>query len=473
MTVIAREVVQTEMLQSLVRRASAQASTSTHPVLVSFSTELPEQIDQLQVFSSRWEQFDYRSYWEQPSEGVFLVGLGEAVSVRSDSTARFQEIADEIGRILDSARIENTTSEIRVPVFLGGFRFDPERFADSVWPDSFAPGVLTLPQYMLSNQDGVTTVTVNLMVERDVDVNAQVETVIDELQHILRAQAPQASVPAARQARCIAELPSKDDWQQRVATATADIQAGSFKKIVLARQLNITHTDDIDPVPVLKHLREQNPTARIFAFAMPGGCFVGASPELLAKRTNGYVEVSCLAGSTPRSSTPELDEQYANEMLNDEKNLYEHAVVARQIHDVLDAVCDEVEQGELGLMLLPTVQHLHTPFKGHLLPDSTLLDVVSRLHPTPAVGAYPQCNAIHEIREREGIDRGWYAAPVGWIGADGRGEFAVALRSGLLAGNQAALFAGCGIVGDSDPGAEYDEAGLKLKPVLTALETTP
>jgi isochorismate synthase len=172
----------------------------------------------------------------------------------------------------------------------------------------------------------------------------------------------------------------------------------------------------------------------------------------------------------PRGATPEEDARIGEELMNSSKNRHEHAVVVDTIKSALGAVCDKVQAAEApGLLKLANVQHLYTPITGQLQANHSILELVEQLHPTPAVGGLPNKSALEAIREREQLDRGWYAAPVGWLDAKGDGEFVVALRSALLRGNKAVLFVGCGIMGDSDPATEYQESCLKAKVMLSAL----
>ena len=177
-----------------------------------------------------------------------------------------------------------------------------------------------------------------------------------------------------------------------------------------------------------------------------------------------------LAGSIRRGKTPAEDARLGQTLLDSAKDRAEHAVVVRALGEALGETCDRLQVSDTpSLLKLGHIQHLCTPITGHLANGHTLLDLVERLHPTPAVGGRPREAALRLIRACEGLDRGWYAGPVGWLDAQGEGEFAVALRSALLHGNTATLFAGCGIVADSDPEREYAESRLKLKPMLTAL----
>ena len=178
-----------------------------------------------------------------------------------------------------------------------------------------------------------------------------------------------------------------------------------------------------------------------------------------------------LAGSAPRGGTPEADERLGEELLASPKNREEHQVVVEAVRAALAPLTVHLEVApEPRLLKLPTIQHLFTPVRGRLAPGATLLDVVARMHPTPAVGGSPKEAALALIRRLEGWDRGWYAGPIGWLDGAGNGAFAVALRSGLLRGGQAALFAGCGIMGASQPEEEYREWQVKLRPMLAALE---
>jgi isochorismate synthase len=177
-----------------------------------------------------------------------------------------------------------------------------------------------------------------------------------------------------------------------------------------------------------------------------------------------------LAGTGPRGATPEEDCALGQRLLADPKERTEHAVVVDAVREGLAEVSTRVvTEAEPRLHKLANVQHLVTPIRAQVQPGRGVLDLVERLHPTPAVGGYPRKRALEVIRQVEELDRGWYAAPLGWVDAQGQGEFVVGLRSALLRGDAATLFAGCGIVADSDPATELAEAGWKLRPILSAL----
>jgi isochorismate synthase len=203
---------------------------------------------------------------------------------------------------------------------------------------------------------------------------------------------------------------------------------------------------------------------------------VGATPELLVGRCGDRVRSSALAGSAPRGRTPQDDARHARELRESKKENEEHALVVRAIVESLAPLCDRLDVAESPRLLrLQGIQHLHTPIEGVLRPGSlpALFELGARLHPTPAVAGSPRRAALDWIDRFEGLDRGWYAAPVGFVGPDGAGELRVALRSALLRqlaeGDEARLFAGGGILADSDPDRELEETRIKLRALLAPL----
>jgi menaquinone-specific isochorismate synthase len=159
--------------------------------------------------------------------------------------------------------------------------------------------------------------------------------------------------------------------------------------------------------------------------------------------------------------------------MSDDKERWEHDLVVRTVEETLTAVCSDLSvPPSPTLAKMANIQHLYTPIEGNVNTGITIFDLAQRLHPTPAMGGLPRERAIDLIRSYESFDRGWYAGPIGWVDGNGEGEFAVAIRSALLKENEATLYAGCGIVADSDPEREYRESELKLQSMLWALNAT-
>ena len=267
------------------------------------------------------------------------------------------------------------------------------------------------------------------------------------------------------------EVPSADDYEEAVGEAVARIRRGEIRKVVLARTIEVTAERELDPRLLAGRLRAVDPDAFTFAVPSDHGVLVGASPELLVSRRGHEVRSNPLAGSAPRSGDPEEDRANADALIESSKDREEHAIVVDAIAERLRPFCLELEwDPEPVLRDTPNVWHLSTRFRGVLRdPAPTALELVAVLHPTPAVAGEPREAALETIAELEPFDRGRYAGPVGWVDAEGDGEWAIALRCAELRGNRAVLYAGAGVVADSDPARELDETERKFRAFLDAL----
>ncbi|MBB4674447.1 isochorismate synthase [Crossiella cryophila] len=255
-------------------------------------------------------------------------------------------------------------------------------------------------------------------------------------------------------------------YREAVRTAVRRMRDGELAKVVLAHDLLATAAEPFDPRFLLAGLARRYPSC--WAYAVAG--LVGATPELLLRRNGSDFSSRVLAGTMwPRPGITE--DELAAELLASGKNREEHAYAVRSFVDRLGPLCAELDAPATPEVLrLRNVLHLSTDVRGRLHDDGSLLRLAEAVHPTAAVGGTPTPDAVRLIAELEGMDRGRYAGPVGWIDGAGDGELGVALRCAQLAGNTARLFAGCGIVADSDPDTEVAEAGAKMIPVRDALE---
>ena len=267
------------------------------------------------------------------------------------------------------------------------------------------------------------------------------------------------------------EVPPADAYEEAVREAVARIRRGELRKVVLARTIEVTAGRELDPRLLAGRLRAVDPDAYTFAAPTDDGVLVGASPELLVSRRGREVRSNPLAGSAPRSGHPEEDRANADALIGSSKEREEHSIVVDAVAETLRPFCVELEwDPEPVLRETPNVWHLSTRFRGALRePAPTALDLVEALHPTPAVAGEPQEAALEAIAELEPFDRGRYAGPVGWVDAEGDGEWAIALRCAELRGHRAVLYAGAGIVADSDPARELDETDRKFRAFLDAL----
>jgi menaquinone-specific isochorismate synthase len=261
---------------------------------------------------------------------------------------------------------------------------------------------------------------------------------------------------------------SPPEWEQAVGEAVHRItHSPTLRKVVLARDLYASADQPVDARVLLRRLAARYPGC--YTFACDG--MIGATPELLIRKDGWRVSSLVLAGTRPRGSTPADDSALARELIGSAKENEEHEYAAASLRETLTPLCEAmyiVPRPEL--IRLPNVQHLGTRVRGTLAAAKSALTLVAAVHPTAAVGGTPTAEAVEVIRELESMDRERYAGPVGWIDADGNGEWGIALRSAQLSGNRARLFAGGGIVAGSDPAAELAETEAKLRPMRNALE---
>jgi menaquinone-specific isochorismate synthase len=256
-------------------------------------------------------------------------------------------------------------------------------------------------------------------------------------------------------------------WTDAVTIVRDRIRAGVARKVVLAREVVVTADHAFSVMAVLTRLRVAFPGCMVFA--VDG--FVGASPELLVARRGSRVRAHPLAGTAPRSPDPQRDRELAAALLASAKDRSEHRITIDMVHDALLPFCSFLdEEAEPSIVAVANVQHLGTMVEGELSsPPVSVLDLVAALHPTPAVGGDPTRSALELITAHEGFDRGCYAGAVGWVDAAGDGCWAVGIRSAQLSGATARVFAGVGVVADSDPEAELAETRAKFQAMLAAL----
>ncbi len=462
-----------EQLQELLQAGQVRAALNGGAILVSYSRPVAA-VEALDFFGQAQSMYTAAFFWEQAEEHFTLTGGGEALVLEATGAERFDNI-ERRWQALQGQAIISSLETGRPwgsgPILLGGFAFDAATLAGGQWP-GYPDGRMALPEIMLTVRQTSTYLTFNALVEPDTDCEA--------LATRMERQALQLCQPLALPEITAADsLPStlkiKDvllaaSWQKLVAGAVTAIKTGHFQKVVLARAVRAQAVNTISITTALARLRHNYPGATLFALAQGEHCFLGATPERLVRLCEGEIRTIGLAGSAPRGRDEAEDIRLGQELLDSSKNRHEHAIVVRMLRQALEGICSRIWADEAPQLLkLSNVQHLYTPVLGHLTAPASVLKLVERLHPTPALGGYPRQEALTWLRHNEDLDRGWYAAPVGWVDSRGEGEFVAGIRSALVHGRQATLYAGCGIVAASDPTSEYAESCLKLKPMLTAL----
>ena len=404
---------------------------------------------------SKYQGFGW--FLSQP-DGVSQLGLGLVRDWQWNDGDGLERMEKHAQRLTDGLPPE--------VLLVGGTGFSPASQWDG-WPGVY----LALPMAQVIQTPDGTLLTVTLWL--DGEQQQPVEMYLRRLEPIWRALSSQighsgpAQTPTLIQSR-----PSRQEWMARIAEAAQDIRRGRLEKVVLARTLRISYSRAVNVGAVLENLRVQNPDAAVFALRRDGATFLGATPEILARVQQDLVETMSLAGSAPRGLTPEEDRRLAEAMQHDPKIAREHAVVRRHVQEALSGLTDTLIMPDTpDLKKLPSVQHLLTPIHGHLKPGAGIWSVVNKLHPTPAVSGYPvEAATDYIVSGGEPFARGWYAGAIGWTRLSGDAQWMVALRSGLIHRNQVDLYAGCGIMGDSDPASELLESDWKFNTMLSALE---
>lgn len=404
--------------------------------------------------------------WEEPDRGFALAGVGEATSVVSRGADRFRDLAADCARIVrDRLRVEPAGMPAGAgPVWVGGFAFDADGGSAPHW-SSLPPALLTMPEITLCRQDDRTLLTVAAMLSPGRDPGAvmrRVEARLAQEHAGLPMLDPDRGGPVK-----VASAIDPGHYASAVAQAVDRIRSGNLTKVVLAREVRAEASAAHDPAALFGALRELFPSCFCFCVGTPEAAFMGASPELLVRRRGAGVQTVALAGSTRRSADPAVDDHLGEQLRVSVKNRSEHEIVVKRIGQTLRPHSVWVETGgEPVVIKVANIQHLATPIHAQLANPMSAVELAALLHPTPAVGAEPAVAGLAAIAELEELDRGWYAGPVGWMDAIEDGEFCVALRSALLRDRTAHLFAGAGIVADSDPEAELAETELKLGALL-------
>ena len=348
--------------------------------------------------------------------------------------------------------------------------FDPDGGTEPHW-SSLPPALLVLPELSIFRRDGRSLLTLCALGGGEADP-ADIRAAASARLASLRETATLPAIdPHPTAGTTVGGARPPADYERAVAGALERIRSGEVQKLVLAREVTVDAPAAHSPAALFGALRELFESCFCFCCGTPEAAFIGASPELLIRRDGGGAAAVALAGSARRSADPAVDDHLGEQLLRSAKDREEHRIVAERIQRRLRPLSVWVEAAPDPVVIkVANIQHLATPIRAQLAESRSALELAGMLHPTPAVGSEPATReARRMIAELEGMDRGWYAGPVGWMDMADDGEFCVALRSALLRDRRAHLFAGAGIVADSDPAAELAETEIKLGALLPLL----
>jgi len=381
---------------------------------------------------------DQQFAWVRGSEG--LIGWGEYASIRVSGRDRFEQVRTWWHQQLETFSIADSVhSSGTGPVLFTSFSFDRNE-------ESFA----FIPKVIVGKRGDKSWIT----------------WVGESPQPSLTEKSP---VFSSQEFSWSAGTLTEEQWKKRVAQAIEKIESGSVEKVVLARDLIASSHAPIDARPILRTLAENYPSTWVFSVAG----LIGATPELLLRLSRGMVTSRVLAGTIPKTGDDSKDLALAGSLARSSKDLEEHEFAVRSVADALEPFCSSTNVPDAPFVLhLANVMHLATDVTGALIESKKNIDVFSllkNLHPSAAVCGTPRNKAFDVIEEIEGMNRGRYAGPVGWVDARGDGELGIALRSGQIDQKKIRIFAGCGIVAGSDPDIEVAESNAKFAAMRSAL----
>lgn len=455
-----------------------------------------------------------RFFWQRVEVGEAFCTFGAVDEIESDGPGRFSDIRDWTRKLRQRIDWLGPLRPATAPLFVGGFGFESEMAVSPDWK-AFPAARFVLPEVIVEQRDGQSRWILFVRVESGATQHAVVSELEARFDDAAAANAPGEIASDGASARsgidsteeldgavgrtldgCAGEAKGPEyivradrshaKFQEQIRNALGDIEEGRMAKVVVARSLSVDHDSPFDIPSFLDRLRSMYPSCTLVAVGRAMDTFLAATPETLIRIAGDEVASAALAGSAPRGRHPEEDEALGQALLGSEKENAEHNHVVASIRSAIESCCEEFEISETPtLRKLVGIQHLETCLRGRLSskpdgqPAVDLLELVETLHPTPAVGGVPAENAASWLRRFEGLDRGWYAAPIGWLDPSGGGDFRVALRSALIrnglgpegssGASRALLFAGAGIVAGSDPAQELVETRIKLRALLAPM----
>jgi menaquinone-specific isochorismate synthase len=368
-----------------------------------------------------------------------------------------------------------STANASKVIAMGGWGFPEAGGQKGIWSD-FPSSRWVIPALTLTSGGGGARITLVVEVGR-ASKAAPLRALYRKLARSLEVSAtngperPDAGAGAIPRLKRARSMPSRGRWESLAQSAIDSISAGKMKKVVLARGVALDFSAKVLPSVVLRRLIAFNPDSTVFAIKRRGSVFLGATPESLVSVRGARVEVDCLAASSPRDGDVSTDEALGARLLGDAKSSREHQLVVQAAVTALSPLSSRVEVPAAPVLKkLTTIQHLYTPVKATLRDGEDVWTAARALWPNPAIGGEPREEAVRWIRKFERVNRGWYSGVVGLVNASqDEADLVVGIRSGVIKGRQAVVYAGAGLVAGSEPRTEFEETGWKLRTMSRAL----
>ncbi len=447
----ALELIKERLVRELEIYYSKNGKLSTDSTFGIHRIEVP--VEDIDLINWLWRQpHKDKLFWSGRNKKFRVAGAGVAHRISNRNSYEYADAFQEMYR-----NFSHSHSNIK---YFGGMRFNPESSSDEQWR-AFKNFNFWVPQFEIVEKEGNKFLAYNFPEPRKSELRYQKYKLYQKLENLhLNGKPFRAIIPKSN---LLKTKPSRAEWDIIIQKALELIDDALLQKIVLARMSDYQFEDVIEPLALLQNLLNLNSHSYHFYF-QPGVDygFLGATPEQLYERQQKQIFSDAIAGTRPRSENVDKDQQLGRDLLESDKDRREHRWVSNFVREKLEMLCSDVEAlSSEALLKLNHIQHLHSSFRGKLKDNQNDGNIIDSLHPTPAVGGCPHKPAMKNIAELERFDRGWYAAPVGWIAPDAA-EFAVAIRSATVAKNQVKLYAGAGIVSGSDAEMEWRELDNKI-----------
>lgn len=438
--------------------------------IISFSRKIGN-IDTLAFLQQFHHQNELHFYWENPTKQESIVACGVAKSIVTESSDRFVQAKKFIRQCLHKTiRKGDVNVSGSGPHFFCSFTFFPDRDVNCYSP--FPAGTIFIPRFQVVKRNSQSLLTVNLLIDEGENIKLLIDKLNKQIEQLDLSKSNSIAIELENNfhGQTISQTEHSHNFKLTVDSALKSINRNEFSKIVIAHATDVFSQKPFRLIESLYNLRQRHPDCYIFSTSNgKGHNFIGASPERLISIQNQQLVTDALAGSAPRGRNSSEDLYLANLLLKSRKEKREHQTVSDFIVKRLLQLGLTPRKLPLQLRQLSNIQHLWTPIYAHLPQNIDPLEVLAQLHPTPAVAGTPAKIACQQIKFYEPFDRSLYAAPLGWIDDRGNCEFVVGIRSALIEGNRARLYAGAGIVSGSDPDKEFAEVELKLQSLLNAL----
>ena len=438
-----------------------------------------ENIDPLAVLELNGDSNGTRFFWERPDHEMAVAAGNRVALIKNSGSNRFEKVSDQANTLLSKvSHFSEINHSMAGAHLVGGFSFFDQPLSGAWSPLGNAS--FFLPEWFLVRDGQFSMINIT----RPWNANDSLDGIRDWFSNWIhdfigrlttnleRSRVLQDDTAPGKNITCLEDDHERMRWINNVQMARDGIRNKLYRKIVVARDLRLRTENRVSSTKLVHFLRKEYPSCYSFMYQLNGeATFLGSTPEKLLSLQSPYVKTEALAGSMPRGLTATQDAINEKKLLESTKDREEHAYVLDSIMEKLYQITDSLEHAPRPVIKkYANVQHLCTPVAASLSSEMNAVDIVAQLHPTPAVGGYPESGALHHIQELEQFERGWYAGPIGWFNTNRRAEFSVAIRSGLIRRKHVQFFAGCGIVEESDPEAEWEETRLKFLPMQKGLD---